>query len=62
MFGSYAKNTATSKSNIDIVIDTKGKLLRFKLYSLITKIEEPFNKQVDGFEKCEIIENSKIDK
>ena len=33
----------------------------FKLYSLITKIEEAFNKQVDGFEKAEIIENSKID-
>ena len=33
----------------------------FKLYSLITKIEETFNKQVDGFEKSEIIKNSKID-
>ena len=61
LFGSYAKNTATETSDIDLVIDTNEKLLGFKLYSLITKIEETFNKQVDGFEKCEIIENSKID-
>ena len=34
----------------------------FKLYSLITKIEEAFKKNVDGFEKTEIIKNSAIDK
>ena len=34
----------------------------FRLYSLITMIEEKFNKSVDAFEKSEIIENSKIDK
>ena len=33
----------------------------FKLFSLITKIEEEFKKNVDAFEKSEIIENSKID-
>ena len=33
----------------------------FKLFSLITKIENAFNKDVDAFEKSEIIENSKID-
>ena len=31
----------------------------FKLYSLITRIEEIFNKQVDAFEKTEIIEKEK---
>lgn len=60
LFGSYAKNMATAKSDIDLVIDTKESLMGFKLYSLITKIEETFNKQVDGFEKSEIIENSRI--
>lgn len=60
LFGSYAKNTATKSSDLDFVIDTKEQLMGFKLYSLITKIEEAFNKQVDGFEKSEIIENSKI--
>ncbi len=61
LFGSYAKNQATKSSDIDLVIDTREELMGFKLYSLITKIEEAFNKQVDGFEKSEIIENSKID-
>lgn len=61
LFGSYAKNEATKSSDLDLVIDTKEQLMGFKLYSLITRIEEAFNKQVDGFEKSEIIENSKID-
>ena len=62
LFGSYAKNLANKKSDLDLVIDTKENLMGFKLYSLITKIEEAFNKRVDAFEKAEIIENSKIDK
>ena len=62
LFGSYAKNTANKNSDLDLVIDTKEALMGFKLYSLITKIEETFNKQVDAFEKSEIIKNSKIDK
>ena len=61
LFGSYAKKTATKTSDLDFIIDTKEHLMGFKLYSLITKIEAAFNKQVDAFEKSEIIENSKID-
>ncbi len=34
----------------------------FKLFSLITKLEEIFSKNIDGFEKIEIEENSEIDK
>lgn len=62
LFGSYAKNTATKDSDLDLVIDSNGKLMGFKLFSLITKIEEMFKKSVDGFEKTEIIEGSKIDR
>lgn len=62
LFGSYAKNTADKDSDLDLIIDTKEQLLGFKLFSLITKIEERFNKNVDGFEKTEILENSRIDK
>ena len=62
LFGSYAKNLATANSDLDLVIDTREQLMGFKLYSLITKIEEEFNKNIDAFEKSEIIENSKIDK
>lgn len=62
LFGSYAKNCATKNSDLDFIIDTKENLKGFKLFSLITKIEEAFNKEVDAFEKSEIIEDSKIDK
>lgn len=61
LFGSYAKNLATKNSDLDFIIDTKEELMGFKLYSLITKIEEAFGKDVDAFEKTEIIENSKMD-
>lgn len=61
LFGSYAKNSADKNSDLDFIIDTKETLMGFKLYSLISKIEEAFKKQVDAFEKTEIIENSKID-
>ena len=60
LFGSYAKNSASENSDLDLVIDTNETLMGFKLYSLITKIEEAFQKQVDAFEKSEIIDNSKI--
>lgn len=61
LFGSYAKNSANKTSDLDFVIDTNGVLMGFKLFSLITKIEEAFKKRVDAFEKTEIIKNSKID-
>ena len=61
LFGSYAKDCATKNSDLDFIIDTKENLKGFKLFSLITQIEEAFNKEVDAFEKAEIIENSKID-
>ena len=62
LFGSYAKNQATQKSDVDLVIDTKSALRGFSLIKLICQIQNALNKQVDGFEKYEIIENSEIDK
>lgn len=62
LFGSYAKNEATKKSDIDLLIDTKQALKGFNLIRLICQIQEALDKPIDGFEKYEIIENSKIDK
>ena len=61
LFGSYAKNSATETSDLDLVLDTKNTLMGFKLLSLIAKIEDTFNKQVDAFEESEIIKGSKVD-
>ena len=62
LFGSYAKQKATPKSDIDLIIDTNSELKGFALLKLICQIEKKFKKEVDGFEKYEIIENSLIDK
>ena len=62
LFGSYAKKEATKKSDIDLIIDTNSQLRGFALLKLICQIEEKLQKEVDGFEKYEIIENSLIDK
>lgn len=60
LFGSYAKGLATEKSDIDIVIDSKGKLLNINFYGLLEEITEKLNKNVDLFEISEIKENSPI--
>ena len=62
VFGSYAKHKATKESDIDLIIDTNSKLKGFALLKLISQIEEVLQKNIDGFEKYEIIENSLIDK
>lgn len=62
LFGSYAKKEATKKSDIDLIIDTKSKLRGFSLLKLICAIQEKLQKEIDGFEKSEIINNSPIDR
>lgn len=61
LFGSYAKNEATKDSDIDLIIDTNKELIGFKFFDLIEQIEETLKKNVDAFEKCEIVKGSKID-
>ena len=62
LFGSYAKNEANKNSDIDLIIDTKSKLRGFALLKLICKIQEKLQKEIDGYEKYEIIIDSPIDK
>lgn len=62
LFGSYAKKEATKKSDIDLIIDTNSELRGFALLKLICIIQEKMQKEIDGFEKYEIIANSEIDK
>ena len=62
LFGTYAKKEATKKSDVDLIIDTKSKLKGFSLLKLICQIQEKLQKNIDGFEKYEIIKDSPIDK
>ncbi len=61
LFGSYAKNQATKKSDVDLIIDTKSKLKGFALLKIICEIQEKLQKEVDGFEKYEIMTGSQIE-
>ena len=62
LFGSYAKNKPTKNSDIDILIDSKGKIKGLKFFAIVDKIREKLYKEVDIIEKLEINKNSKIGK
>lgn len=61
LFGSYAKNEATQNSDLDFIVDTKNTLCGFDFLELAYIIEKTFKKDIDVFEKYDIIKNSKID-
>ena len=62
LFGSYAKNTPTANSDIDILLDSNGKIKGLKFFAIIDMIKEQFDKDVDVIEKSEIEKGSKIEK
>lgn len=62
LFGSYAKNKQTENSDIDLIIDSKGKLLIINFYGLLEELIEKFNKKIDLIEISEIKKESDIDK
>lgn len=62
LFGSYAKNKPTKNSDIDILIDSKGKIRGLKFFAIVDKIREKLDKEVNVIEKIEINKNSKIEK
>ena len=47
LFGSYARQTQNSESDIDIAIKVKEKIDNKKLYELQTILEDKLNKDVD---------------
>ncbi len=60
LFGSYAKNTPTAKSDIDLVVDSEGKLLNIYFYGLLEDLIQKLQKNVDLFEISEIQKDSRI--
>ena len=60
LFGSYAKNKQTPTSDIDLVIDSEGKLLNINFYGLLEELVEKLEKNIDLFEISEIQKDSKI--
>ena len=60
LFGSYAKGTQDDISDIDIVIDSKGRLKGFKFFGLLEKLSTSLGKTVDLIEISEIDRDSEM--
>lgn len=59
LFGSYAKGTAESQSDIDILVDSGLKGLAF--FGLLEDVVTSLQKEVDLLDTSQIIPNSEID-
>lgn len=59
LFGSYGKGTASSKSDVDLLVDSGLRGLRF--VGFLGDIQNAVGKDVDLFDVTHIIPNSLID-
>lgn len=58
LFGSYAKGTATEKSDIDLLISTNVEGLRF--FGLIEKIRQETKKKIDLLDVRQLRDNTEL--
>lgn len=61
LFGSFARNRAHSRSDIDLVVDTQGEMLGLPLLGLAADVEEILKLKTDLFEAVEIIPGSVLE-
>ena len=62
LFGSYARGEATQRSDVDLVVDSRGKLLNINFYGLLEDIVQRLGKKIDLIELSEIQKGSEIDR
>ena len=60
LFGSYAKGLQTPSSDVDIVIDSNGKVRGLDFFGILEDIAVCLDKRIDLIERYEIQENSPI--
>ena len=60
LFGSYARKEATHESDIDIYIDSNGKLNDWDFYEFCDKLTEKTDKKMDVIEKIDIDPSSSL--
>ncbi|MDD2211752.1 MAG: nucleotidyltransferase domain-containing protein [Clostridia bacterium] len=60
LFGSYAKDEAANNSDIDLYIDTGGKLRGLDFVGLLEKLVDALGKDVDLIDKTHLEPNSPI--
>jgi len=62
LFGSYARNEQTAKSDVDIVIDSEGKIRGLDFFGVLGDITDSLEKRVDLIEKYQIKEDSPFER
>ncbi len=60
LFGSYARNEATADSDIDLFVDTEGRLRGLAFLGFCEDVEEKVQKPVDIFEKAYLAPDSEL--
>ena len=60
LFGSYAKGNATPLSDVDILIDSKGKIRGIDFYGIFDEITSALRVPVDLIEASQVVEGGKI--
>jgi len=60
LFGSYAKGSPTRASDIDIVIDSKGKIRGIDFFGVLEDITEALDIPVDLIEASQIIDGGRV--
>ena len=60
LFGSYAKGTPNHTSDIDIVIDSTGKIKGIDFFGILQDVTEALNAPVDLIEASQIVDGSRV--
>ena len=60
LFGSYARGLQTATSDIDIIIDSKGRVRGIDFFSILEDITVCLDKRIDLIEMYEIQKDSPI--
>ena len=60
LFGSYSRGNPTGSSDIDIVIDSNGRIRGIDFFGILEEIVEIFDVPVDLIEASQIIEGSRM--
>jgi predicted nucleotidyltransferase len=60
LFGSYARGNETERSDIDLIIDSEGKLDGFEFFGIAGRIIKNMPVKADVFEMSEINKPSKF--
>ena len=60
LFGSYANGNQTRTSDVDILIDSNGKIRGIDFFGVLEDIMETLNVQVDLIEASQIIDGGRV--